>query len=125
MFPRGSDCGQFLCELVERDRSGPEFTGERWRFQSGRMRWGCGYNNCLTLGANAEGLYMAVILPWHPPLFIPWIEITARDEKRWWGDATVFTLGRETQIPLSVFKSVGDKLLAQRTGVQASFRTGF
>jgi hypothetical protein len=99
--------------LSERYRSEREFAGERWRFQSGRMRWGCGYNNCLTLGANAEGLYMAVlpvILPWHPPLFIPWIEITTREERRWWGYATVFTLGREMQIPLRVLKRVGDEL---------------
>lgn len=104
--------------LAERYRCEREFTGERWRFQSGRMRGGCGYNNCLTLGANAEGLYMSVILPWHPPLFIPWVEITVREEQQWWGNGTVFTLGRETQIPLRVFKSMGDKLLAQEPGVQ-------
>lgn len=86
------------------------------------MRGGCGYNNCLTLGANADGLYLAVlrILPWHPQLFIPWVEITVREEQQWWGVGTVFTLGRETQIPLRVLKRIGDKLLAQRPTVETS-----
>jgi hypothetical protein len=37
--------------------------------------WLCGYNGCLTVGANSEGLYVATLsfFPlFHPPLFIPW-----------------------------------------------------
>lgn len=103
--------------LADRYRCEREFEGQRWRFQSGQMRWGCGYHNGLTLGANADGLYMAVlamIRPGSPPLFIPWVEITAREEKRWMFDGVKFTLGRDTQIPLWVFKSTGEKLLAHR-----------
>lgn len=105
--------------LAERFRSEREFAGELSRFQSGRMRWGCGYNNALTLGANADGLYMAtlaIIRLGHPPLFIPWMEITARNEKRLWADGVQFTLGLETKIQLWVLKSVGEKLLARRAG---------
>lgn len=118
----GISCWSGWHLLAERYRCEREFTGERWRFQSGRMRGGCGYNNCLTLGANADGLYLAVlrILPWHPQLFIPWVEITVREEQQWWGVGTVFTLGRETQIPLRVLKRIGDKLLAQRPTVETS-----
>jgi hypothetical protein len=55
------------------------FLGERWRFQSAQMRWKVGYNNCLTVGASPEGLYLSVmfILRFgHPPLFVPWSDIS-------------------------------------------------
>jgi hypothetical protein len=54
------------------------FNGRQWRFRSGRMRWATNYNGCLTLGANARGLDLAVMWPFrlgHPPLFIPWSEV--------------------------------------------------
>ncbi len=43
------------------------------------MRWIAGYRNCLTVGCNHEGLYLATMPPFqfrHPPLLIPWDEIT-------------------------------------------------
>jgi hypothetical protein len=55
------------------------FTGNLWKFQSARMRGFMRYNNCLTLGANAGGLYLSIFFlfrPGHPPLFIPWRDIT-------------------------------------------------
>ena len=57
-----------------------EFTGSRWRLQSGQMRWLCGYHNCLTVGASPEGLYLSTITffrLFHPPVLIPWSEISA------------------------------------------------
>ena len=43
------------------------------------MRGLAHYRNCLVIGANPAGLYLAVFLPFrvaHPPLFIPWNEVT-------------------------------------------------
>ena len=37
------------------------FCGESWGWQSARFRGWCSYNNCLTVGANPEGLYLAVM----------------------------------------------------------------
>jgi len=56
------------------------FAGDRWRFQSGQMRWATNYGSILTVGANRRGLYLAVFLPFrfgHPPLFIPFADISA------------------------------------------------
>jgi len=42
------------------------------------MRRGVHYNNCLTIGANAGGLYIAVFFVFRiaqPTLFIPWSDI--------------------------------------------------
>ncbi|MGC2164091.1 MAG: hypothetical protein WA634_19495 [Silvibacterium sp.] len=101
--------GQYRCER--------EFDGERWRFRSGLMRWCTSYRSVLTLGANRDGLYLAVFFLFrlgHPPLFIPWSEITASERRRWFMSGTQFVLGRETQIPLWVFKRVGDGILEYR-----------
>src|SRR5580704_16689428 len=56
-----------------------KFTGQRWSWQSGQMRWLCGYHNCLTIGANSEGLYLSTLrfFPlFHSPLFNPWSEVS-------------------------------------------------
>ena len=50
------------------------FTRQKWYMQSARTRFGTHYNGCLTIGADAAGLYLAPMLMFrsgHPPLFIP------------------------------------------------------
>ncbi|NTX35556.1 MULTISPECIES: hypothetical protein [unclassified Myxococcus] len=49
---------------------------------TGRMGW-VHYRNSLTVGADEDGLYISmipVVMPFHPPLFIPWSEV--RERKR-------------------------------------------
>lgn len=103
--------------LAQRYEHEQEIEGERWRFQSGLMRWSTRYGNILTLGANRDGLYLATIFLFrlgHPPLLVPWSEITVSDRRRWLMAGTQFVLGREMQIPLWVFKRTGDRILAYR-----------
>lgn len=100
--------------LARRYRSEQEFQGERWRFQSGKMRWNTNYANCLTLGANRDGLYLAVLFLFRvgqPPLYIPWNEIAVQQERRWFLWRTRFALGNETQIPLWINRRLGDRIL--------------
>lgn len=69
-------------KLAQVYRYDGEFKGERWRFRSCRMNGFVNYNNCLTFGANPEGLYINILpmfLFRHPPLLIPWSEI--KEEK--------------------------------------------
>jgi hypothetical protein len=66
--------------------SGP-FHGERWRFQDAQFRLIGSYRNVLSVGANAEGLYLSVFFPFrfcHPPLFIPWRDISAKPVRYFW-----------------------------------------
>lgn len=103
--------------LAQRFRCEQAFEGERWPFRSGSMRRGTHYNGVLTLGANREGLSLAVFVAFragHPPLFIPWSEITATERRRWFVEGTQFVLGREEQIPLWVSKGTGETLLPFR-----------
>jgi hypothetical protein len=87
------------------------FQGERKRFASGSLLGGsffglpCDYNGSLTLGANPDGLLVAVLpvlRPGHPPLFIPWQDITARVEKGWLATRTVFTFRQVPSVRLRV-----------------------
>lgn len=100
--------------LTQRYRFKQDFVGEQWRFRSGKMRWNASFGNCLTLGANRNGLYLAVLFlfrPGQPPLFIPWSEITVQRERRWLLWRIRFTLGKDTQIPLWISQRLGDQIL--------------
>ena len=100
--------------LARQHRLKQDFVGEQWRFRSGKMRWNTNFGNCLTIGANRDGLYLAVLFLFRvgmPPLFIPWSEITVRRERRWFMRRIRFTLGNETQIPLWITQRLGDRIL--------------
>lgn len=70
------------------------------------MRWSAHYGNCLRLGANGDGLYLAVLFLFrfmHPPLLVPWREIKVRRKKRWlFGESVIFTMGVDLGIPLRI-----------------------
>ena len=93
--------------LAERFRAPGPFLGECWKRQSARFRAYCGYNNCLTVGADAAGLYLSVMSPFrvfHAPLLIPWQEIEVETGKVLFGfyDTALLRLGRDEQIPMRI-----------------------
>jgi len=60
------------------------FTGKHWWFQGAEMGRKSHYGGSLIVGANHEGLHLAVLLPFriaHPPLFIPWSDISMHEQK--------------------------------------------
>ena len=101
-------------------RAQEPFSGERFRFRSGRMRMGMGYNNMLTVGTNMYGLYLAVFLPFrigHPPLFIPWSDISAEPDKVLWVKMTKLTFAKCPTIPFIIPGNLAEKL-SQASGLQ-------
>lgn len=99
--------------LARRFRSQAPFVGSKWRGQSGMMRGLGHYRNCLVIGANPTGLYLAVFLPFrvaHPPLLIPWSEVTLSRGRIFFVNIVRFQLGREQPIPLSIRESLAGKL---------------
>ncbi|MDI6763535.1 MAG: hypothetical protein QME83_10965 [Thermodesulfobacteriota bacterium] len=91
-----------------------EFVGQRWRFQSGQLRWYLGYNNCLTIGASESGLYLSVFFLFrigHPSLFIPWGDISANTQKSFWGRHMEFRFKQAQMIPLRVSLQLGEKVI--------------
>jgi hypothetical protein len=90
------------------------FTGQKWNMQSARMRWFSQYNNALTVGADVAGLFMVPFLlfrAWHPPLFVPWSEITGVRETRFLFVRFVeMRLGRVEEIPFRIRASLAARI---------------
>ena len=93
-----------------------EFQGERLRFQTAQMRWGTNYGGCLTIGANHRGLFLSVLFLFrigHPPLFIPWTDISVSDPKGRWFSYVELRFRRAPSIPLRVSEQLA-RWLADR-----------
>jgi hypothetical protein len=89
------------------------FEGTKWRFQSGSMRFQSGYNNCLTIGANTIGLFVSVLFlfrPGHPPLLIPWNEITTSERTVLWIKIVELRFRSVPNVPLRLRGSLMDKV---------------
>jgi hypothetical protein len=94
--------------LTRRFRASGPFNGESWKWQSARFRWGINYNNCMTVGANRDALYLSVMIPFHlfhPALLIPWHEIEVETGKVCFGlwDTARFRIGTEERVTLRIY----------------------
>jgi hypothetical protein len=90
-----------------------KFNGPKWRGQSGKMRGLARYRNCLVVGGNPEGLYLAVFFPFrmaHPPMFIPWNEVTLTKSRVWFVPMVRFQLGRELSVPFWIRESLANRI---------------
>ena len=101
--------------LAERYRCDERFSGDRLRFRSAAMRYWGHFSNCLTAGANRQGLFLSLSLPFllgYPPLFIPWNEITVRRTRLLWAKRVELRLGREPAIPFRISERLATRLAA-------------
>ena len=101
--------------LVRAFRRHEPLPRDRWDFQSGGMRWWTTYSSVLTVGANPRGLFLSVTLPLfrvgHPPLFIPWTEISSSGlSGRWLWRWVELRLGRELAIPFRISPGLVERL---------------
>lgn len=89
------------------------FSGSQWKFESGQMRYLTRYNHCLTVGADPRGLYLSILWPLrisHPPLFIPWRDISLASKTFLRIKYVELRLGRETPIPFRISDRLAQKL---------------
>ena len=87
------------------------FSGERWSLQSARLGWS-GYSGVLTMGANGEGIYIAPIFPFrpgHPPLFVPWRDISVSKESFVF-TSYVFRFAHVPGLKFKVYAGLGERL---------------
>jgi hypothetical protein len=99
--------------LAQRFALQGDFPAERWRFRSATARYGSHYNNCLTIAASPMGLYMAMLWPFriaHPPLFIPWNEITISRAKVLFWNVLRFQFGREDPVTFGFREDFTDQI---------------
>jgi hypothetical protein len=76
------------------------------------------YGSCLTVGATPRGLYLAALFIFrigHPPLFMPWTDISIGEQRGWWFNYVVLRFRRAPSIPLQVSEQLG-RCLADRAG---------
>lgn len=104
-------------QLAQRFRMQGDFSGTKWSMQSAKMRYGTGYNNALTIGADSTGMFLAPLALFrmgHSPLFIPWAEIS--DVRAvtvlYFFKFTAMRLGRTEQIPFRIQMGLAARLKA-------------
>jgi hypothetical protein len=100
-------------ELGRIYRATHPFAGPLWRFQDAQFRLLTGYRNILTAGASAEGLYLAVFLPFriaHPPLFIPWQDISVRPGRVLWFRVYKFEFRQAPSVRMQLREKLGKKI---------------
>lgn len=89
------------------------------------MRRWTNYNNCLVVGANKYGLYIAVLPIFrvgHPPLFIPWTEIsTEAGSRRLFGDFVKFKFAKQPDVPVIFSKKLAARIFKTRQDSQQGF----
>ena len=91
------------------------FEGRRYPFQWGKV--GNLRYSFMTFGANSEGLYCAVFFPsriGHPPLFIPWSDISFRARKGFMGGYRELTLKQAPSVKLAIGESLYQSIKASR-----------
>ena len=89
------------------------FQGEKHSFRSGSLNR-VNFNNCLTLGANSDGLYLITLFPFSlafPALLIPWQEVTATASKGLFFSYMRFQFQQAPSITFSVSEKLGQQLL--------------
>ncbi len=98
------------------------FEGTRWWFQEITLRGWCGYNGCVSVGANGEGLYLnTIFFVSHPPLFIPWADLSvARREVKFLGirvGQVEFAVRRVPGVHIALRESLLKKIAAAHATV--------
>lgn len=103
--------------LAESYQAHAEFTGKKWYFQSGRLGL-TNYSSCLTIGSNYYGLYLAVFPLFrvgHPPLLIPWSDITTAEHKGWIFSYLDFTFAKAPSTKLRLLRKLGNMIMTMRS----------
>jgi hypothetical protein len=75
----------------------------------------CNYSFSLVLGSGPAGLHLATLRPFrpgHPPLFIPWRDITATVERGWLGNHVAFTFEPFRPVRLRIARGLAERLIS-------------
>ncbi|WP_145246064.1 hypothetical protein [Aeoliella mucimassa] len=96
-------------------RAAAPLEGEIFPFRAGRLG-SVRYSGCLTYTVNSDGLGLSVFFlfrPFHPPLFVPWQDITARQTKLYMFFPFVeLKFAQAKGISFYVMPSLADRLIA-------------
>ncbi len=105
--------------LAEHYRSSMPFSGHTWHFRSATMNGMAQYRNALTIGVNPAGLYLSILPLFragHPPLFIPWSDVTVTSEQRFAANFVVFQFRQAPGVALRLREKLGREVLETARG---------
>lgn len=91
------------------------FDGYRLYLQTVLFARGVRYGNTLVIGANHQGLYLAalfVVRPGHPPLLIPWEEISLETRSGFLGQTVELRFLRAASVTLTLSPATAMRLAA-------------
>jgi hypothetical protein len=100
-------------ELGRAYRAVTPFRGNRWHLQDACLRFLTSYRGALTVGANAEGFYASVFPLFrigHPPLFIPWQDVSVRPDKCLWVRVYEFKFRQVPTVRFRLREKIGKKI---------------
>lgn len=98
------------------------FDGQKlWLKSVGMRRW-TNYSNCITVGVNKYGLYISILPIFrigHPPLFIPWTDISTEEaNRRLLPDGVKFYFTKQPEVPVILSKKLAAKIIRMRQDSQ-------
>jgi len=113
--------------ILARDyRANSLFDGQKLWLKSATMRRWTNYNNCVNIGANKYGLYLSVLPLFrvgHPPLFIPWADIsTEAASRRLLPDVVKFSFAKQPEVPVILSKKLAGRIFKLRQDSQQGIR---
>jgi len=104
--------------LAKTYRHAGSFQGKVRRFQTISMKRWTAYGSCVHIGANQEGLFLSVFFPFrpgHPPLFIPWRDISTTEVRFLGGKRLELRFRKNRTVPVRINEESG-RLLAEAAG---------
>ena len=101
--------------------------GTAFRFGSGNLGL-ASYRGCLWFVSGVRGLHVSVLFlfrPGHPPLFVPWSDVTAHAVRGWVFEHVELGFARQPEVRLRlarsmVFTHYGRSCRLRRTGVMGT-----
>jgi hypothetical protein len=104
--------------LAERYAATGTVPSEVHRFRSAKVGW-AGYNNCLTVGGDMRGLYLAMFplfRPGHTPLFVPWHDVEAVAGDMWVVSYVEFRFRQVPGVRVRFARSLGEAVVRSAGG---------
>ena len=108
-------------------RSNSDFDGQKLWFKSAGLRRWINYNNCITVGANKYGLYLAILPIFrigHPPLFFPWQDISTEvGSRRFFGNFVKFTFDKQPEVPVLFPERLAVRIFQMKADSRSGLQT--
>ena len=100
--------------LARHYRTRGAFDGAHFHLASARIGWSS-YNGILNVGVGAHGLRLSVAFPFrpgHPPLLIPWADVTAESVQGWIFDYFDLRFRLAPTVRVRISRQLGEKIAA-------------